>query len=119
MSTPKIVIKGIDAVIKRDLEKHKVLLQQSQTSLTSFKEGRTHEVRRKRHYRKQIGNGKYNDESLKKSIKDINVNIRHMSDKVKMAEDQIEHHTRIINHLEKQLKQYDEDMKELAQSRKK
>ena len=117
MSTPKVVIEGIDEIIKRDLEKHKALLDRSKIELQSFRHARSHEIKKKKHYRKQVGNGKYNDKALKISMDDIAVNIRHMSDKVKLTEDAIAHHSLIVDKLTEQLDNHNDDMKELRRSR--
>lgn len=103
---PEIFIEGIDAVIKLDLDKHKELLAQTNADLTSFRRAVLHESGRKRHYYRQIGKGKYNDKALQSSIKDIRINIRHLSDKVHLAEEKIEHHTLIVDTLTEQLEDY-------------
>ena len=103
---PEVFIEGIDVVIKLDLGKHKELLAQTQTELLSFREARDHESARKRHYYRLIGGGKYDDDSLRKSVGDIRINIRHLSDKVKLAEDKAEHHTLIVDTLTTQLEDY-------------
>lgn len=104
---PEVFIEGIDVVIKLDLGKHKELLAQTQTELTSFREARDHESARKRYYYRLVGGEKYDDESLLRSVKDIRINIRHLSDKAKLAEDKIEHHRLIVDTLTEQLKDYD------------
>ena len=48
---------------------------------------------------------------------DIAVNIRHMSDKVKLTEDAIAHHSLIVDKLTEQLDNHNDDMKELRRSR--
>ena len=105
---PEIFIKGIDVVIKLDLGKHKELLARTQLELQAFNEAVVHESGRKRHYYRQIGKGKYNDEALQNSIKDIRINIRHLSDKVKLSKEKVEHHTLIVDTLTAQLKEYNE-----------
>lgn len=117
-TAPKIIIEGIDEIIKRDLEKHKAALDRSKVELLAYKEARSHEIKKKKHYRKQIGNGKYNDEALKRSMNDIAINIRHMSDKVKLSEDAIAHHTLIVDTLTDQLEEYNKNMKEMIKNRK-
>lgn len=104
---PEIFIEGIDVVIKLDLGKHKEILAQTQVEKVSFQEARDHESKRKRHYYRQIGQGKYNDDALFAAVKDIRINIRHLSDKVKLSDDKIEHETLIVDTLTAQLKEYD------------
>lgn len=103
---PEVFIEGIDVVIKRDLGKHKELLAQTQAELASFIEARDHESARKRHYYRLIGGGKYDDDALKKSVEDIRINVRHLSDKAKLAQEKIEHHTLIVDTLTEQLQDY-------------
>jgi len=104
---PEVFIEGIDDVIKLDLGKHKELLAQTQVELESFREAVTHESARKRHYYRLVGGGEYDDDALLRSVKDIRINIRHLSDKVKLAQDKIEHHTLIVDTLTEQLRDYD------------
>lgn len=104
---PEVFIEGIDVVIKLDLGKHKELLAQTRAELMSFREARDHESARKRHYYRLIGGGKYSDTALMRSVKDIRINVRHLADKAKLAEDKIEHHTLIVDTLTAQLKEYD------------
>lgn len=106
---PKIVIRGIDKVIKRDLGKHRELLQQSKLSLLSFREAVSHQIKKKKHYLSLIGEGKFNDDSLRESVDTINVDIRAMSDKAKLADEEISHHTLIVDTLANQLKEYYEN----------
>lgn len=105
---PEIFIEGIDVVIKLDLGKHKEMLAQAQVERVSFQEARDHESKRKRHYYRQIGEGKYNDDALLAAVKDIRINIRHLSDKVKLSNDKIDHETLIVDTLTAQLKDYNE-----------
>jgi len=105
-----IVIKGIEKVIKRDLEKHKILLERSTIEMLSFKEAVSHEVKKKKHYKTLIGEGKYNDDALRKSMDMIAVNIKHLSDKVKVSQDSIDHHRLIVDTLTKQLEDQNESL---------
>ena len=103
---PEIFIEGIDKVIKLDLGKHKEMLAQAQVDLESFNIAVAHESGRKRHYYRLIGGGKFNDDSLRSAVKDIRINIRHLSDKAKLARDKIEHETLIVDTLTAQLNEY-------------
>lgn len=103
---PEVFIEGIDVVIKLDLGKHKALLVQTNAELLSFREAVDHESARKRHYYRLIGGGKYDDDSLRKSVDDIRINIRQLSDKAKLAEEKVEHHTLIVDTLSQQLEDY-------------
>lgn len=103
---PEVFIEGMDVVISLDLGKHKELLAQTQVELQSFREAREHESARKRHYYRLIGKGQYDDDALRKSVSDIRTNIRHLSDKVQLAEDKVAHHTLIVDTLTAQLEEY-------------
>jgi len=115
---PIMVVEGMEDVIKLDLEKHKEILARTKLELQAYKNARAHEIKRKKHYKSLIGGGKYNDEALKKSIQDINVNITHMSNKVKLAEDKIQHNTLIVDTLSKQLEDQYKGLATLAEHRK-
>lgn len=103
---PEIFIEGIDKVIEMDLGKHKELLSQTKGERDSFRQAVAHEIEKKRHYYRQIGKGKYNDDALLSSVDDIRINIRHLSDKVHLAEKKIEHHKLIVDTLTAQLEDY-------------
>ena len=104
---PEVFLEGIDVVIKLDLGKHKELLARTQAELLSFRAARDHEAARKRHYYRLIGGGEYNDDALKRSVADIRINVRHLSDKVKLAEEKVDHHKLIVDTLTTQLADYD------------
>jgi len=104
MSEPLVVIDGILQVIEMDLEKHTALLARTKDELLSFRQARSHEIKKKKHYNKQVGGGKYNDASLKVAMGDIATNIRHMSDKCTLAEEKIKHHQLIVDTLTEQVK---------------
>ncbi len=103
---PSIVVEGMDEIIRRDLEKVKALLERKVMERLSFVEARSHEIKRKRYYNSLIGGGKYNDDSLRSSIKDIGINIRHLSDKVQVADEEIKFNTHIVDTLTRQLEEY-------------
>lgn len=103
---PALFVEGMDVVINLDLGKHKELLAQTQTELLSFREAVDHESARKRYYYRLIGSGDFNDDALKRSVEDIRINIRHLSDKVMAAEEKIKHHALIVDTLTAQLAEY-------------
>ena len=109
---PEVVIGGILELLERDLEKHGILLERTKLELLSYREARSHEVKKKKHYKSLIGGGKYNDVSLKNSMNEIAINIRHFSDKCELAEREIKHHQLIIDTLTGQVK---DEKKALAQ----
>jgi hypothetical protein len=104
---PEVFIEGIDVVIKLDLGKHKELLAQAQVDVRVFREAAAHQSGKKRFYHRQIGEGKYNDDALRRSVTDIRTNIRHLTDKAEQAKKKAEHHTLIVDTLTEQLKDYD------------
>ncbi len=113
-----IVVEGMEEIIERDLEKHQVLLGQAKTELLSFKEARVHEIKRKKYYNSLIGGDKFDDDALRKSMEQSAVNIRHLSDKVKLATEKIEHHTLIVDTLAAQLKDQYKALAALSKNRK-
>ena len=116
---PVIVIDGLEKVIKKDLEKHKVLLYQSKMDLVAFKESVSYHVKKKKYYKSLVGGGKFNDAALQKSMTMIGVDLRHMSDKVKLAEEAIAHHSLIVDTLTAQLADQNKKLKVLAEYREK
>lgn len=105
-NTPQVITIGIDEVIERDLGKHKELLEQSKIRLLTYREAQSHQVQKKRHYAKLLGGGTYDDEALKASITMINTDVRAMADKCKLSEEEIAHHTLIVDTLTEQLANY-------------
>ncbi len=103
---PEVFIEGVDVIIRLDLGKHKELVVQSTTEKQSFLEAAAHESKRKRHYYRLIGGDKYDDDALKRSVKDIRQNIVHLTQKAKLSQDAIDHHTLIVDTLTEQLEQY-------------
>ena len=114
---PEIVIEGMEQIIRRDLEKHRSLLDAAKLDLAAFRTARSHEVQKKKHYRKLIGQGKFNDVSLQKARGQMAINIRHMSDKADTAERSIAHETEIVETLTQQLENQMAGLKRLAEYR--
>ena len=112
-----IVIEGIEKVIERDLGKHKLLLEQTKTELEAYRLARSHEIKRKKHFRKLIGGGKYDDIALRKAMGDIATNIQHLSDKADLAEEKIKHHELIVDTLSSQLADQNLALADLARHR--
>ena len=111
---PVIFVEGIDEIIRRDLVKHTDMLASRKLDLQSWQEGVSHHVRMKRHYVKQIGGGKFNDDALRKSVDQINLNITHLQQKVKLAKEAIEHETLIVDTLTEQLEDYEVNARAFA-----
>lgn len=103
---PRVIIEGIDKVIKLDLSKHQELLEQAKLSALSYRESVSHLVKRKKHYSALLKAGQYNKEAMEKSIEMIGVDVRALSDKVKLANESIEHETLIVDTLSEQLDDY-------------
>ena len=112
-----VVVEGMEQIIQRDLDKHRSLLESANRDLLAFRTARSHEVKRKRHYRDQIGKGKFNDEALEAARIQMAINIRHLSDKADLAERKIEHHAEIVEALTKQLKDQMAGLKRLNDHR--
>ena len=106
VNTPLIFIKGIDKILKTDLNKHQTLLTRCKLELGAYRKAVSHEVKKKRYYKSLLGGGKFDDNALQKSMDIIVINIRHMSDKVKIAQDCVNHHSLIVNTLTLQLDNY-------------
>ena len=109
-----IVIKGIEKVIERDLEKHKILLDRSKLEMLSFKKAVSHEIKKKKYYKSLIGDSKFDDVALNESMGMIAVNIRHLSDSVKVSQDSIDHHALIVDDLTQQLEDQYKGLKVLS-----
>jgi len=99
----EVVAEGMEQIIQRDLDKHKSFLEAAKLDLQAFRQARSHEVQKKKHYRKQIGKGKFNDEALEEARVQMAINIRHLSDKADLAERRIAHETEIVETLTQQL----------------
>lgn len=114
-----IVIEGIEVVIERDLNKHKVILERVKIELDGFEKARLHLIAKRKHYKGLIkGDNKYNKESLEKSRVMIGVDIRAMSDTIDITKKRQEHHTLIVDTLSEQLKNQYICLKNLAKYRK-
>lgn len=107
-------VKGIDVIIKRDLDKHKSLLEKNNLDIQAFQTAIASEIGRKRFYGEQKGNRRYRDEDMDRAIEQMNKNIAHLSIRIKLAEDLRVQNTLIVDTLTEQLKQYNLGMKELT-----
>jgi hypothetical protein len=114
---PVMVVEGMEDIIKKDLGAHKIILERTQQELLAYRNAVSGEIQKKKYYLALIGGEKFNDEALKSSINDINVNIKHMSDKVKLSKDKIEHETLIVDTLTEQLANQNHNLEVLAKHR--
>ncbi len=105
-------IKGIDKVIKKDLERHKQILVRTQDELQAFRQSVSYLIQRKKHFSALIGGDRYDDDALREAVKGINIDIRAMSDKVKLTLDALDHHGLIVDTLTAQLEEYYESLAE-------
>lgn len=106
---PVIHIKGLRGIIQKDLDKHKSLLQRATVEMLSYKQAVSYQIKKKKYYKSLLGKGKYDDNALKESMKMINVDIRQISDKVKLSKDSIDHHKVIVDTLSDQLVEYNKN----------
>lgn len=116
--SPVLVVRGMENIIKKDLDKHKSILEQLNVELLSFRQARSYEIKKRKYYKSLIGGEKYNDEALKKSIDGINVNIQHFSNKVKEIEDKIDFNKHIVDKLSNDLMHQNNALKLLAEDHK-
>jgi hypothetical protein len=114
---PVVVIDGLEVIIRRDLEKHKLLLTQSKANLDAFRLALSHQIKKKKYYVFLVGGGKYDDAALWESIAMIGVDIRHLSDKAKLTEEALVHHSLIVDTLTAQLADQHKNLKILAEFR--
>lgn len=115
---PIMVVEGIEEVIKKDLGTHKIILERTNIEILSFRTAVSTEVKKKKHYLSLIGGGKFNDDALRTSIDQMNVNITHLSNKVKLSQDKIKHETLIVDTLTEQLDNQYKDLEILSEYRK-
>lgn len=107
---PFVVIEGMEEIIKKDLQKHKNILDRLIDDLYAFRRALSHEIKKKKYYKSLIGQGKYDDKSLIKSMDQMRVNIQHFHDKIKITNAKIDHNKLIVETLTGQL---DEQMKNI------
>lgn len=100
-------IEGIDVIIRRDLDKHKALLDMNNINILTFTTSRDNEINRKRFYGDQKGKRRYQDEAMDIAIKQMNTNIGKFERDIKFTKEQKEMNTRIVDTLTEQLKEYE------------
>lgn len=112
---PVVVFEGLEEVLQKDLEKHTSILERTQKELSAYRDARSHEVKKKAHYEKLISEGKYNEKAMQNALTQIDINIRHLSDKVKLSNEKIEHHTLIVEKLTEELERQYKNLKLLKE----
>lgn len=114
-----MVVEGLEIIIERDLNKHRGIVKQTKEEIRAFREARSHLVRRKQHFKGLMNSPKYNAESMKIARDNINIDIRHFTDKLNAAQEKLEFNQNIVDVLAKQLAEHNEALKTLAEHRKK
>jgi hypothetical protein len=115
-----VVIEGLEVIIERDLEKHKALLKKRQEEKLAFIEARSYVIQRKKMWNKHLkGDNGYDKEALRRQMNEMAVDIRKWSDRLKLAQDGIEHETLIVDTLSEQLKDQYKGLRLVAEARNK
>lgn len=114
-----VFVEGIDVIIRRDLEKHKSLLEQNILDIQAFQRTRASEIGRKRFYGEQKGKKRYRDEEMDKAIQQMNNNIEHLSERIKFTENLKKENTVIVDTLTEQLIEYDIGIRKMARHKSK
>ena len=109
-----IFVEGIDTIIRRDLEKHKSLLEMNNLNIQALQGTRSSEIARKQFYGEQKGKRKYRDEDMDIAIGQMNKNIVQLSIRIKLTEDMRKENTHIIDTLTQQLEDYNKGLKAMA-----
>ena len=116
----QVVIEGLEDIIERDLNKHRGIVEQTKRELEVFKQARSYQVQKKKHYKMLMQtDNKYDKEAMQTAKDMINIDIRHYSDKVDGANQILAFNQNIVDTLEKQLVEQREGLKVLAKHRKK
>ena len=108
-----IVIEGIDIIIKRDLDKHKALLEKNIIDIQAMNRARGSEIGRKRFYGEQKGKRRYQDDAMDAAIIQMSINITGYSRKILATEELKKFNTNIVDTLTQQLKDYNINLKKL------
>lgn len=117
-NSPDIIIEGMEEIIDRDLVKFQGVLEQKTHELLAYREARSYLVKRKREYNKLLeGDNNYNKDSLKTALDGMVIDLRQMSDKVKLTEEAIEHFKMVVDDLAEQKKAQDLGLKRLNEYR--
>jgi hypothetical protein len=106
-----IFIEGIDVIIRRDLDKHKSLLEKNNMDIQAFENAINSEIQRKKFYVKQKGQKKYDDTAMDVAIEQMRINITHLGDRLKITKELRRQNTQIVDTLTPQLVQYYVDLK--------
>jgi hypothetical protein len=101
-----IVIQGMDIIIKRDLDKHKSLLDKNNLDIQFLQDARSNEIKRRKFYNSQKGKRKYSDDAMDTAIEQMRLNIERYSSQLKGLNEQKDFNTNIVDTLTNQLNEY-------------
>ena len=101
-----IFVEGIDVIIRRDLDKHKAILEMNVMDIQAFQKSRSSEIEK--------GKRRYRDDAMDEAIEQMNKNIGHLSIRIKFAEELRDQNTIIVDTLTKQLEDYNKGIRALA-----
>ena len=114
---PVVVVEGMEDVISRDLEKHKAELARTFTEVRAFREAKRHEAKKRRKYAQLAEAGKFDADSMRRSLVDIDVNLKHFSDRIEACEAHIVFEKNIVATLTDQLLVQNKALASLAKYR--
>jgi len=107
----EILIEGIDVIIRRDLDKHKSLLERDNLNIQAFENSIASEIQRKKYYVKNKGQRNYSDDAMDKAIEQMRINITHLGDRLKITKQLRIQNTQIVDTLTVQLDEYYKQLK--------
>jgi len=113
-----IFVEGIDIIIRRDLDKHKALLEKNILDIQSIHGSRNGEIGRKNFYQEQKGKRKWKNDAMDTAIAQMNNNIARFTHQLLGLEKLKEDNTFIVDTLTQQLIDYNNGLSQLSQMRK-
>lgn len=116
-ATPVVVLEGMEDVIERDLDKHKVELERTKTELEAFREAKRHECRKRKSYEQHLKAGRFDTPSMERALVDIDVNVKHMEGRISACEAHIKFEENIVATLTGQLTEQNKSLALLADYR--
>lgn len=114
----QLVIEGMDVIIKRELDRHKMIISTLNKQIEVLKEQIDHLKQKKVAWANMIGQRRFNAEAMQKAIKGMEDQITNNSNDLAIKRQQLAYSMKQVTMYDEQMQNYYKGLADLAQARK-
>lgn len=114
----QLVIEGMDVIIKRELDRHKMIISTLNKQIEVLKEQVDHLKQKKSAWANMIGQRRFRADSMQKAIKEMEDQITSNTNELGIKRQQLAYSMKQVTMYDEQMNEYYRGLADLAQARK-